>query len=612
LLKWIICLMLGFGTLALYAPVRHYQFVKYDDDEYITQNPHVLGGFNKDNVTWAFTREYSSNWHPLTWLSHILDIQVWGLRAGGHHLTNAILHAVNAVLLFLVFASMTGTLSRSAFVATVFAWHPLHVESVAWISERKDVLSALFWILTIAAYVYYGRRPSYHRYLLVVLGFALGLMCKPMLVTLPCVLLLLDYWPLNRVALTRSDIRKWFDLLVEKIPLFALVVVSCIITLAAQRVSGAMKPVSELPLLLRLSNVPLSYLRYLSKAIWPFDLAIFYPLPFSIPLWQAIGSAAVLIALTLLALFAIKRSPAVTVGWLWFLGTLVPAIGLVQVGYQSMADRYMYVPLIGLTVTSAWGAWDLLKKYGRGGVIASVLFVGVAVSLLYTGVQQLRYWHDSVTLFQHTLSITRDNWLVHNNLSNALLDKPGALGSAESHAREAIRLRPSYAPAYLNLGVALLRQGKASEAIAQLETANWLQPNWPDAYVNLASAKMVNRQTSEAIADFREALHLNPDDLSALKALAWIRATQSVVEWRNGEEAVRLAERAARLTNYKDATTLDVLAAALAESGRFEAAIKMGGRARDLALAGNQFALADEIAQRLELYHLGLPYRTTH
>jgi tetratricopeptide (TPR) repeat protein len=610
LLKLLICLALGLGTLAVYAPVRQYDFTNYDDDIYVTDNPHVLGGFTHKNVSWAFTHFHASNWHPLTWLSHMLDVKLWGQNAGGHHLTNVLIHSANGVLLFLVFNSMTGAVWRSALVAAVFAWHPLHVESVAWIAERKDVLSAFFWILTMAAYLSYMRKPRVRRYLLVVALFAGGLMSKSMVVTLPFVLLLLDYWPLRRAGLIRRDAHKWLKLFLGKIPLIALAILSAGITIFTQQRSGAIKSALELPWQLRISNALIGYVSYLGKALWPVKLAAFYPFPSVIPLWQVASAVALLLAITILTLAAAKASPYLAVGWFWYLGTLVPVIGLVQVGSQAMADRYSYIPLIGVATAGAWGAWELLKKLRHAHVIAGALFATTTLLMLQASARQIRHWHDSFTLFEHALAVTSDNWGAHNNLSDAFLGRPDGARAAADHAREAVRLSPNQPVPYMNLGLALRRLNKNPDAITQFERALVLRPDWPDAHQNLGVSLMLEGRVEEALPHFYEALRLDPEHVRAMKGLSWIRATQPDEKWRNAHEAVRLGERAAQLTNYKEAEALDVLAAALAEAGRYDEAFKTAAAAEGLARAAGQPALVGQIAHRMELYQLGLPYRT--
>jgi tetratricopeptide (TPR) repeat protein len=608
-LKLSICLALGLGTLALYAPVRNYEFLNYDDDDYVSDNPHVLGGFTRENVVYSLAHFHASNWHPVTWLSHMLDVKLWGRNAGGHHLTNVILHAVNAVLLFLVFNRMTGTLWRSAFVAVVFAWHPLHVESVAWISERKDILCALFWILTTAAYVSYVRRPAASKYLLIVLLFILGLMSKPMIVTLPFVLLLLDYWPLNRATLERADMSKWLQLFLEKTPLLVLALLASRLTISTQHRTGALKSALEFPWQLRIANAPLSYIGYIWKAVWPVNLAVLYPLPSAISPWQAIGATALLLMITALVLVVTKRAPYLPVGWFWYVGTLLPVIGLVQVGSQSMADRYTYLPLVGLTIAGAWGAQAFLEKTKNGQVMTAFLFIMATLLMIQGTERQLRYWQSSLTLFQRTVSVTSNNGIAHGNLSAAFLSqfKPDA---AAAEAREAIRILPNHPVGYMSLGMAMLMQRRTSEAIVNLEKALQLQPDWPDIHQDLGGALILVGRVEDAIPHFYETLRLSPDHVPALKALAWIRATHPNPQLRDASESLRLAERASQLRNGKDAQALDVLAAALAEGGRYDEAIKTGEQARNLAITTNKAQLASEIAGRLDLYRLGLPYRT--
>jgi len=607
--------VLALGTLLLYAPVRHYKFLNYDDNGYITDNPHVLAGLTLENAAWAFTHFDASNWHPLTWLSHMLDVTLWGLDAGAHHFTNVVIHAANAVLLFLVFVALTrgpgrsGDIWRSAFVAAVFAWHPLHVESVAWVSERKDVLSGFFWIATMGIYVRYARRPSTLGYLLVAMSFIVGLMCKPMLVTLPCVLLLLDYWPLQRATLSQKDARIWLDLVLEKIPLLIFSILCSRLTIVAQGHSGAMKTIVDVPWQLRIQNALTSYVEYLLAAVWPIHLAPSYPLPRAIPIVKVALAAILFALLTGLALTSRKRWPYVTMGWFWYVGTLIPVIGLVQVGYQAMADRYTYIPLIGVTVSAAWTIWHFLKKTKHAAVIATCIFVTITLAMLQASARQLRYWHDSTTLFNRALSVTTDNWLAHNNLGNVLLDDPNTLEAARINILEALKIHPDYADAYFNLGLALLREGKTRDAISAMEKAIELQPKWADARHNLASALMVAGRVDAAISQFYEVLRLNPDYVPTLRALSWIRATEPDAKRRDAGEAVRLAEQATKLTSAKDPEVLDALAAALAEENRFAEATRTGEEARRLAVAANKMELARDIGERLDLYRLQLPYR---
>jgi tetratricopeptide (TPR) repeat protein len=606
---WAIAIGLCLITAAVYAPVCHFAFVNYDDYDYVTQNPIVVGGFSVQHAVSAFTKFYSHNWHPVTWLSHMLDVQLWGLDAGAHHIVNVAFHIANAVLLFLLLISVTGALWRSAFVAAVFAWHPLHVESVAWIAERKDVLSTFFWVLTMSAYVHYARHPRARRFLLVVICFSFGLMSKPMVVTLPFILLLIDYWPLNRARLSRDDRRQWFKLLLEKVPLFILALIACVITLEVQSRSGAVRSLLQVPLQFRVSNALIACVSYLWKTVWPVGLAVFYPLPRVISFWQAMLAAALLLGLTWFVFSLAKRYHYLVVGWLWFLVTLVPVIGIVQVGDQSRADRYTYIPLIGTTIAAAWGTWDLSKKTKRAQIILAAFSAVFLLLLLQATARQLQHWRNNVSLYQRALAVTSDNWLAHNNLSNALLEQHRDAVAAENHARQALRIRPSYAEAHVNLGVALSRQGKFAEAISNLENALLLAPQSADAEQYLGYAFMNAGKMREAVRHFSKVLGRKPNLILALKSLAWIRATDPSSEIRNANEAVMLGQRAAKLTAYQSADALRVLAAALAEAGRFDEAVTTGERGRNLARAASQPELVRQITEQLDLYRLGLPYR---
>ena len=445
-------------TLALYWRVQGHGFLHYDDYQYVVDNPHVRHGLTRQGVLWALTSGYASNWHPLTWLSHMLDCELYGLNPQGHHLNNLLLHIANALLLFRLLLRMTGALWRSAFVAALFALHPLHVESVAWVAERKDVLSTLFWMLTLGAYLRYRERPTGTRYLATLFLFALGLAAKPMLVTLPFVLLLLDCWPLGRMPSPRSLL----PLVREKAPFFVLAALSSVITFWVQSHWGAV--VLSIPLKERLANALVSYVGYGAKMLWPVNLACFYPHPLDgLPLWQAAGALLLLAGVTVAVVRAGRRLPYLAVGWLWYLGTLVPVIGLVQVGAQAMADRYTYVPLIGLFVMLSWGAGSLAAKGPLPKIATAALSAALLAALLPLTWSQISHWKDSETLFAHALEVTDRNLLAHNNLGNALA-RQGRLEEAEFHLVEALRLRPDYAAAQNNLGILRLRQGRFEEA----------------------------------------------------------------------------------------------------------------------------------------------------
>ncbi len=422
-------------TLAAYLPTLHNGFVNLDDGLYVTGNPHVQQGITGASVAWALTANVANNWHPLTLLSHLLDCQLFGLDAAGHHAMSLLLHLANVLLLFAVLRRLTGAVWRSAAVAALFAVHPAHVESVAWVAERKDVLSALFWLLAMAAYGRYARHPSLDRYLLVALAMALGLAAKPMVVTLPFALLLLDVWPLERLGLG------WKRLTVEKLPLLALSAASSLVTLRYQRTSLA--PLGLDPWSLRLANAAVSYAAYLGKLLLPRNLAVFYPIPLAIPAGKVAAAAALLAILTALAVRTARKAPWLLVGWLWFLGTLVPVIGLVQVGRQAMADRYTYIPSIGLFVAIVWGIAGLIGESSRRrAIIYKATAAAVAIALLAAGTwMQAGTWRDSVALYRHALAVTRDNYVAHLGLAKALVAKGDGAGAAEQY-RAALALRP--------------------------------------------------------------------------------------------------------------------------------------------------------------------------
>ena len=509
-------------TLLVFAQVGGHKFLSYDDNLYVTDNQTVQGGLSWSGVAWAFTTMHAANWHPLTWLSLMLDIQLFGPSPGALHLVNVLFHAVNVTLLFLILARMTGATWRSAFVAALFAIHPLHVESVAWVAERKDVLSVFFGLLTIWAYVRYAARPALSLYAWVVLFLVLSLLSKPMLVTMPFLLLLLDYWPLGRmggrlqlvpgsvparqqVALTR--------LIAEKIPLLALCVASSVVTILAQRRGDAMAE-DSLSIGLRLANAAVSYVRYLGKAVWPASLSVFYPHTGSaMPAWQAIGALLLLLMLTSLFLLRIKRSPWLAFGWFWFLGTLVPVIGLVQVGAQSIADRYTYFPLIGVFVMVAWEAPDLLKglRVGPRALWAcSILVIVVLAGLTW---RQIGFWENHETLFRHAISVTTNNCVAHDSLAEALIRK-GDLEEAAVHLRETLRLCPKDEQAWYNLGVLQKNKGELPEAENSLREALRLKPGYTMAWSNLGAVYLASGRVPDAIGALLEAARHAPGDAS--------------------------------------------------------------------------------------------------
>ena len=508
-LIWAVCALLVLAVGLVFGQTVTHEFVNWDDGDYVYENAHVLHGMSVEGVVWAFTHRHSANWHPLTWMSHMLDCQVYGLWAGGHHLTNVLLHAATCVGLFLVLMRMTGRLWPSALVAALFAIHPLRVESVAWVAERKDVLAGLFFVLTIWAYVEYVRKPfSMLRYLLVVACFALGLMAKPMLVTLPAVLLLLDYWPLRRLG-TPAGVRGLWPLLVEKLPLLAIAGLSSAVTLWAQQ--QALVATEHLPLSTRLANAAATYVAYLGKFVWPARLAVFYPIPSEgTPIWVVAAACGILVGITA-AVFAVRRShPYLLVGWLWYLGMLIPVIGIVQAGTQAMADRYTYLPQIGLGIALVWGGTEFLGRASSRRWLGCVAVGGVLVGLMGAAWWQTTYWHDSVAMWTQTLENTSGNFIAHYNLGIALADR-GQVDEAVAHYKKAIEIHPGYFEAYNNLGLSLAGRGQFDEAIAHYKKAIEIKPDFEEAHNNLGLSLAGRGQVDEAIRHYKKAIEIRPD-----------------------------------------------------------------------------------------------------
>ena len=831
--------LLALVTLAVYLPVLEARFVTFDDTSYLTDNPIVQAGLTWEGARWAFTQSHAANWHPLSWLSHMLDCQVYGLKPAGHHLTGLLFHTANTLLLFGLLRSMTGAFWRSAFVAALFALHPLHVESVAWVAERKDVLSTFFFLFTLLTYGRWERkrkseirnpksegnpnteirragddgrerttdhgprttdhglrtadslpRITHHAshstlYALSLLFFALGLMSKPMVVTVPFVLLLLDYWPLQRFRLDtqRSTLKEFLHLVIEKIPFLALSAASCFITVIAQDKGGALASLegeSAVSLEERLVNTPISYAWYLVKMIWPPDMAVIYPFVREWPPMRVLLSIGLLLALTGLVLWQGRRRPYLLTGWLWHLGTLVPVIGLVKVGAQSIADRYMYIPSIGLFIIVAWGVAELTAGWTRRALPLAVAAAAVLATCAMVTGRQLLYWMDTESLFRHTLAVTRNNYLAcnnlgfylaqqgqreaaksyyrsaieiapnyvgarnnlgatlvqekkyeeaittlqdalqvnpkaadaesnlgaalyclgktaeaiehltnaiqinpdyalaHYNLGNALLQQD-KLAEAAAEFRLTVKLNPRYAEAHNNLALALAKQNKLDEAVAEFRRAlavqpglapahyglgevmvdqgkldeaaaqfsevtrlqpghelSWLQlgitrakqgkpaeaaeafsallrikPDAADAHCHLAAVLAAQHKTGDAVLHYRKALQMAPNLADALNNLAWILAANPDGQVRNGREAVDLAERACKLTAYKEPLFIGTLAAAYAEAGRFTDATAAAEKAEALAEKANQPDLAAKNRELLKLYRAGQPVRDT-
>jgi tetratricopeptide (TPR) repeat protein len=486
-------------------------FVKYDDHLYVTDNPHVKYGISPESAIWAFTATVLANWHPLTMLSHMLDCQLFGLNPLWHHLTSVLFHTANTLLLFWVLKRMTGKIWASAFVAAAFALHPLHVESVAWIAERKDVLSGFFWMLTIASYVRYTEYQSIGRYLLVFLVFGLGLMAKSMLVTLPFVLLLLDYWPLGRFQWGRRfGHRRWSSphLIIEKIPLFILSAVSSIVTYVVQQHAGAMELEKIYPLNIRILNSAVSYIAYIGKLIYPSRLAVLYPYPGdSLPLWQPIVSILMLVAISAGVLYSSKRY--LTTGWFWYIGTLVPVIGLVQIGQQMMADRYTYLPSIGIFIMVAWGTAELAARWRYREIILGICAGIMLITLSICTLLQIRYWRTSSALFERAISVTKNNYIMHCNYGTSLSEE-GRYDEAIKHLSIALQINPSYYYVHYAIGTVLLKQEKFDEAIECFKKSLRFKPNFYKAYSGLGGALYKQGKTDLAIENWKMALSLNP------------------------------------------------------------------------------------------------------
>lgn len=527
--------MLGLGTAALYWPIINHPFILYDDEQYVTGNTHITTGLSWTNFTWAFTSGEAANWHPLTWLSHQLDCSLFGLKAGGHHLINLLFHVVNTLLLFVFLRGATGTVWRSALVAALFAWHPLHIESVAWVSERKDVLSTFFWLLTLMAYVGYAQRRSTNsrlstlNYFLALSFFACGLMSKPMVVTLPFVLLLLDFWPLKRLAgcemgeaksNCQSQIANFKFLTLEKLPFFVLAAGGSAVTYLVQSSGGALW---QTPWADRLGNAVIAYARYVAKIFWPSDLAIVYSHPKHWPVVLALGAALVLLVWTVLCVRNWRNKPYLVVGWFWFLGTLVPTIGIVQVGAQSMADRYTYIPSIGFFIVLAWGAADFLAAHPKFKTITLIIAVGALAGCVLTASAQISYWRDNITLFRHAIEVSPNNYIAANCLGKAY-EKTGDKAHALVLYRLAVEQAPRFPQSQFNYAMTLMEFGQTQEAVQHLEAAAALEPSNPEIQFNLGIYFAQNRSWTNAVNCFRKAVQLRPDLIIAQKNLDLVLA----------------------------------------------------------------------------------------
>jgi tetratricopeptide (TPR) repeat protein len=562
----IVCSLIAFGRIVAN------DFINFDDNVYITENNYIKAGLNSETLKWAFSAVVSSNWHPLTLLSHALDWRLFGANASGHHLVSLLLHIGSAILLFLFLNKTTGSLWPSAFVAALFALHPLRVESVAWAAERKDVLSMFLGLAVLYTYALYVEKPKLSKYYLCLILFALSLLAKPTLVTLPFVLLLLDYWPLGRwqkalqpqllpvsnesglvkkkVKQRKTDSTKEKkisvplmnrakiirSLLWEKSPFIFLAIASSIVTIWVQKNGGAVAYLEELPFLDRMLNAIVSYVAYLIKIFWPVNLAVFYTYRQFLPSWQVFGAASILLGISIAVIYAIKKAPYLFVGWFWYLGTLVPVIGLIQVGKQSIADRYTYFPSIGIAIILTWSIVYLLPKVKLRKIIIIPAAI-ILATLTFLTWQQCGYWKNSISLFNHVLQATKDNYLAHNNLGTALAAE-GKKEEAIAHYRKAIEINPTFTIAHLNLGAALVAQGRIEEALAAIK----INPNYDDAHYNLANLFMKQGKIEEAIAHYRQAIKINPDHADAHCNLANVFVKQNKIDQaiEHFREAVRI------------------------------------------------------------------------
>ncbi|MCE5340605.1 MAG: tetratricopeptide repeat protein [Planctomycetaceae bacterium] len=493
-------------TLAVFWQTRNFDFVTYDDGDYVYENDYVLIGLTPDNVVWAFTTGESANWHPLTWLSLMADVELFGPRPGPMHLVNLLFHIANTLLLFALIKRFTGSLWPSAFVAAAFAIHPMHVESVAWISERKDVLSCLLFLLTLTAYANYVNRPSALRYIAIIIIYILGLMAKPMLVTVPFVLMLLDYWPLDRVRWQKSDLK----LILEKIPFFAFAFASGITTFLVQQNGGAVADIEQVALGSRIANAFVSYITYIEKMFWPTNLAVFYPLQTDISFYQTAVCILLFATIFFTVLWFGRKHKYLITGWLWFVITLIPVIGIVQVGLQACADRYTYIPYIGLFIMFTFSAKEYIAQRPKLKNVAVVLAAAVLIALGTITHKQTGYWSNGITLFSQTLNVTKENYVAYNCLGVAY-DRVDRLDNAINAYQQAIKINPDYCTAYYNLGITYRTLGRFEEAVAANELAIKIKPNYPQAYNNLGISLGKLGRFQEAANAYQQSIRLKPN-----------------------------------------------------------------------------------------------------
>jgi len=668
-----VCLVLAAITFAVFGQTLAHEFIDYDDNIYVYNNPVVARGLSLKGIVWVFTHADCNFYHPLTMLSLMGDNQLYGLHAGGYHLTNVLLHAASAILLFLILRQMTGALWRSAFVAAVFAIHPLRVESVAWVAERKDVLGAFFFMLTLGAYArHVGNLKSPARYWMVAAAFVLALLSKPTVVTLPFVLLLLDYWPLNRF----EPPRKLSRLVLEKIPLLALAAGACVMTVLAE--AKAIAGSDNISMHARLGNALVSCAVYLRQMVWPEGLAVPYLYPHhGLPPWEVALAGTLLAGLSAVAWAERRTRPWLLMGWLWYLGMLTPMLGIVQVGTFASADRFTYLPQIGIYVAVTWLVAEWVAKWQAGRVALGGLMAAVLAVLAACAWKQTAYWQNSETLWTHVLACTTDNYIAHFNFGNALrqegrtdeaidhfqqalqikplyeqahlnlgnaLHQEGRMDEAIDQFQQALQIRPDYAEAHYNLGYVLLQKGSVDEAIDQFQQALQIRPDYAEAHYNLGVAQLQKGRVDEAITHFQQAAHIapfnaaiqntlgstllqkgrvdeaithfqqalqiDPADPGAQNNLAWLLATCPQASLRNGAKAVELARQANELAGGKNPVILSTLAAAFAEAGRFSEAVETAQHALQLAGAQSNTKLAGALQSEIKLYQAGIPFHS--
>lgn len=635
---------------AIYFPVIHSQFLNYDDPDYVTENRIVQRGISAEGLKWAFARVSGGErtyWHPLTWMSHMLDCQLFGLDPRWHHASSIFFHAANSVLLLLFLKSLTGAFWRSAAVAAIFALHPLQVETVAWVTERKNLLSTLFWLLASASYIKFARTKRLGPYFGSLALFACALMSKPAVVTLPFALLLLDFWPLNRFPLTSpwpERFRATRILLLEKLPFLALTAISAGITIMAHERLGLKAAADELPLIHRIQNALISYARYLKKIFLPTDLGIIYPHPGTWPTGTVAIATLVLVVITIFVLVQLRKRPYLPVGWFWFLGVIVPAIGIVQVGYQAMADRFVYLPVIGVLLIIVWGATDLFNATRAKPSVIAALSAAVLAYCSIVTVSQIRQWKNSEAVFRRALAVTPRNYIAHLNLAVALIRK-GSSDEAESHVRQALQIHSKDPMPYVLLGSiehqrtnfpaaisnynravalnpdaplpryllagALLNSGQFAQAKEHFAVLTSVEQYKPEVHASLGEIFAAEKNAPVAIQQYREALKLRPDWPVVMNNLAWLLATNPDPQLRDGTEAVRLAQRACELARNEEPLFLGTLGAAYAETGRFAEAVASAKRAQALAFQKGQTDLAKRNAELLKLYEAQKPFHDT-